>query len=412
MISQEQVDQIRELHAQGYSKQYIARKVGVSQPTTTVYIADSTRCGAGSKTKYEIIKSKLDNANLEALAEAFDAAHGNMALLSRMINDFPERFGLPNSFTVSDRAVRNFVHSNLPTPTKVVTPPSHFESVIGNQLQIDITHAEFQFAQDRKPRQILVFKAAYSWSHMPFLMVCPDMSKASWLRGIAACLFKYGVPKEILCDNDSGLVTSHPQNGKPIFTTEFSWFCKNLDITPRACMSEYTQTKGIVDRLGEHLKTHGLLWIQWGFKGKINTIEELNQALNYWIDNYDIKQRKFTEYIDGVKHTGTIQKLYDEERQHLWHIRPEAQSFVTFQNVRVDKRAQLTVHGYTITMAHYFAGADVMISIFANGNYIITNPASKIVYQGQIPYSKLCAYSFDNKTYDARTMEASTVIPA
>lgn len=52
------------------------------------------------------------------------------------------------------------------------------------------------------------------------------MSQASWLRAISECLLNFGIPREILCDNDKSLVLSNDGPKKVRFHPDFLFFCK------------------------------------------------------------------------------------------------------------------------------------------------------------------------------------------
>ena len=63
---------------------------------------------------------------------------------------------------------------------------------------------------------VYIFEACYAWSRKSFVWVCPDMTQASWLLGIAKCLAVLGIPRTILCDNDKGLVIRNDWQHKRI----------------------------------------------------------------------------------------------------------------------------------------------------------------------------------------------------
>jgi hypothetical protein len=81
-----------------------------------------------------------------------------------------------------------------------------------------------------------------------------------WLEGIeAACRHFGGLPQQILCDNASPLVTSHnSQTGVVVWHPGFEAFCKDREITPRACRPRRARTKGKIERGVGYVKHNAL----------------------------------------------------------------------------------------------------------------------------------------------------------
>jgi hypothetical protein len=81
-----------------------------------------------------------------------------------------------------------------------------------------------------------------------------------WLEGIdAACRHFGGLPQQILCDNASPLVTSHdPETGVVVWNPGFAAFCKDRQITPRACRPRRARTKGKIERGVGYVKHNAL----------------------------------------------------------------------------------------------------------------------------------------------------------
>lgn len=247
---------IRYRHSPGESERSIAQALGISRNTVHAYLVDENRgmeIHAPSKRK-----SILHKANQDRLKHLFNAVGGN-CVVAHILQDDPLAYGLTHDLFITERSVRRFFATHYPNLRSEPKPAFQpFHCYPGQQLQIDFIQTQFQFDGEPIAQKIYLFEAVYRWSRKGFVFVCPDMSQASWLMGITTCLMRYGLPQQILCDNDKSLVISHRRDGKAQFHPDFLWLCEPLGIKPQACRPNRPQTKGAVERFGRYVKEWNL----------------------------------------------------------------------------------------------------------------------------------------------------------
>lgn len=398
MISAEKIRAIRKMASDGTPVKDIAHRVGVSQPTVRAYINNEQRGVERVHAPRPNRTKMLAKANQQALLELYKLCSYNCAVLTKKINAAPSSLGLPRSFKIASRTVRTYMAEVAPKPTFAAPVPQYFESDIGQQLQIDFTQAKYKFKGDLKERLIYIFEAVYPWSHQTYFKILPDMTQASWLRGISGCLFKYGIPQEILCDNDKSLVTSNTGNGIVRFNKEFQWFCKQFEIKPIACRPGRPQTKGIVERAGRYLKHSGFAWVRV-FHPEVSTVDELDAAIQEWNDTCASIDRKFDVYLGEDKlENMPVNQLFAIEQKHLGFIDPKFDLYVATKMVKVSKRGYVHIHGCAITLPIDYANSDVCVMVCSKGHYLITNLDSIQITEGAIPAENLIKYKFDEQT--------------
>lgn len=196
--------EIRYRNSLGESERSISKALGVSRNTVHAYLIDQKRGMVihvpGKR------KSILHEANQDRLKDLFTAVGGNCVVVTRILKDDPQTYGLPTDLSITERSIRRFFSTHYPhlrvDPQPTFQP---FHCNPGQQLQIDFIRAQFQFDGELVTKTIYLFEAVYRWSGKGFVFVCPDMSQASWLMGISTCLMRYGLPQQILCDNDKSL---------------------------------------------------------------------------------------------------------------------------------------------------------------------------------------------------------------
>lgn len=379
MLSAKQRQEIRHRHSLGESERSIALSMGINRRTVHAYIQDDTR---GLKVvKRPSRLSILHSANQSTLLKAYEAVQGNCVVLSRLLQDDPNTYGLPEGFQITDRSVRRFFaehYSHLKTSSKPAYQAFHCSP--GQQLQIDFTQAKFQFADDEEPSKIYLFEAVYRWSHKSFVMICPDMTQASWLMGIASCLVKYGIPQEILCDNDKSLVIQHRYGDKPKFHNDFEWLCKPLGIKPRACQPNRPQTKGSVERFGRYLKENGLAYLNHK-RHLIKDVAALQFHLNQWQEMYADKRQ-----FKGK----TVQELFLEEQPLLIQNNDMSQylDITSFQTIS-SSRAGIHAYGYRIALPAEHKNTPITVLIRHNGEYRVSTLNGLQLSIGRIPIENL-----------------------
>ena len=379
MISPLLRQQIRYRYSLGESERTIAKVLQVSRNTVHAYLTDEQRgLRAPAPTRR---KSVLHRADQNHLKHLFSAVSGNCAVAAQILCDDPQAYGLPAEFSISERSVRRFFAKYYPA-LRQEPKPAHqaFHCSPGQQLQIDFIQAQFQFDGQELPQKIYIFEAVYRWSHKGFLFIWPDPSQASWLMAISTCLMRYGLPQQILCDNDKSLVVKHLKDGKAVFHSDFKWLCKPLGIIPQACRPYRPQTKGAVERFGRYVKENALVYLGTMNKG-IKTIEDLQHRLDKWVEEKADQRR-----VKGK----SIQELFEIERRHLTQT-PDIANYMSIATMSKlsSLNGDVDVFGYRIDLHKAHANRLVTIVVRHNGEYRVSTPAGLEIKTGAIPLQYL-----------------------
>lgn len=373
---------IRSLRQKGHGIREIARQTGVSRNTVRQYVNDGDH---GMVKPVETRAYSLDAGDSDKLKQLYITTKGNCAVIHRRILAQPEEYGFESGFTVSDRSIRRYYqarHPELVSPTN--DPTFEFDTHPGAQLQIDFVTAKFHFAGKERPETVYIFEAVYAWSRKAYVRICPDMTHASWLLSIADCLAKYGIPRQILCDNDRSLVIKHTRSKKSPavrFHPAFQWLCRPLGTQPIACVPRRAKTKGRVERFGRYLQENGLADCAVD-RDQIPDRLALQKALDRWIET--VADRRLCQ--DDNKVYRPIHELYEEEKKLLrFPVALKSTFDITTWTALVNKDGQIGVYGVTVQLAKELALHHVQISMRVNGEIIVMSQDGSVVHQSVIP---------------------------
>lgn len=382
---------IRRLHEEGVSQKDIAEHFGISRNTVRSYILNKAKSTYGNgRVKTRIRKQILDSADKSLLCESFTTSGYNVALLCKHINSNPEKYGLPKGINISDRTVRRYMDKLMPEHKRKAKVFNTFTSEVGQQLQIDFAFGNYLFAGAKEPQAICIFKAVYPWSHKSFFRICPDTSQASWLSCVCDCLVQCGIPKEIVCDNNLSLVISDKANKRLRFNPDFEWFCECFGINSGAFRPVIPQNKGSLNRAGRYVKENGLMWVKLNYPD-IQSIDELDRAIQEWVKTYADVQRKFTAVLDGVESSYSVEELFAYEKKFLTMVE-NSELTITYKMLTADSLGLIQVYGTTIQLPDDYQGKDICIAITSKGTYRVSNAYGDLVLQGQIPEQNLMKY--------------------
>lgn len=403
--------QIRALHSMGRTISQISRDLSVSWNTVHRYVNDNNHGRRIQDAANPRRKPSLAAANQDTLKETLKGYRYVAAMLSHDINKNPEKFGLPEGFKISSRAVRTYVSRYLvPKDMDSVAAKliNDFDVAVGQQLQIDFTHAEYIFSGNDEPTRLVVFEAVYSWSHKQYFWIAPDMSQSSWLRGLAMCILENGCPVEILCDNDKCLVIQNRGKNGVYFHPDFVWFCKNFEVVPRACKPSRPQTKGRVERAGGYLKSNGLVWIKHNYP-ELSTIEQLNAAVERWVKETSDERVFRDTIVDGVVGNYTVRELFEYESKFLITCNRALFGIpLTWEAMRVRSDGLLYLHGHKVTLPSKYRNQQVNVIVFTEGHYRISDIYGRVLEDGYIQKENLSKYRLDYVPEDGLSGQSSS----
>lgn len=104
MIDPKTRQEIRYRHDLGESERSIAAALKISRNTVHAYLIDQNRGMSLSSPSKR--RSLLHSADQEKLKRLFTAASGNCVVVTRLLNDDPSCYGLPETCSFSERSVR------------------------------------------------------------------------------------------------------------------------------------------------------------------------------------------------------------------------------------------------------------------------------------------------------------------
>lgn len=394
MINDAMACKIKRLHKEGLPKAEIAGLVGCSRQTVYAYLKDPLR-GLRPEMLQRPKPFKLDAGNQAKIEALFKASPSNCAVVTQRINADPVGYGLPADTTVSRRSVERYGKARFPGlfAKSAMLPVQPFHCEKGEQLQIDFVQAKFRYGGSGStdaPSTVYIFEACYAWSRKSFVWVCPDMTQASWLLGIAKCLATLGIPRTILCDNDKGLVIRNDWQHKRIqYNPAFDWLCRPLGIRPKAARPSRPQTKGRIERFGRYLQENGLIDVSVG--SNIRNASELQAALDRWIKNVADKR---CYQVDG--NLCTVEELYAQEREHLTFAGDLGVNFdVTTWTTEVSSSSVIHVYGTKVQLGRQQANTRVCVAMRLNGEFIVTSGDGRVLVQDSVPIENLQNFTRD-----------------
>lgn len=394
MIDSHTAMAVARLASEGRSQRSIATQLQIGRTTVQRYIADPTR-GLRPDKSQRPKPFKLDLGDQDKIGNLIMQAKNNCSIITRHLNSNPEKYGLPKGFSVSQRSVLRYARKRFPgefaRSCNSVSLPFHCEP--GQQLQIDFVKTKFLFYGDSgmaEEQVLYLFEAVYAWSRKSFICVCPDMTQASWLTSIAKCLVANGVPREILCDNDKGLVVEHNWRNHTVrFNPAFEWLCKPIGIMPRAARPARPQTKGRCERYGGFIQTNGLIDV--AIDRHIKNRAELQDYLNEWIE--DVADKRQIRIGDEV---ASVAEFYEKEKAFLQFPKALGPSLsVMSWMVQATKNAGVNIYGTRVQLPVKMAEMYVTVTLRANGQYAITANAGTVIKEGNIPPENLNQFKRD-----------------
>ena len=247
MVEPELVRQIRGLAAQGWGTKRIARELEVSRNTVRRYL----RGGEQAVIQRRPGARKLDQAMVARAVELFDTtAEGNAVVVADLLTEA--------GTTASIRTVQRAVSARRRELHVAEVATVRFETEPGHQMQIDF--GEKWVVLQGLRTKVHVLTAVLGYSRRIFAKVFLSERQDDWREGIAEAFRHFeGVPQTLLCDNARALVTDRDDvSGEVRFNPAFLLFCRDWEVTPRACRPYRARTKGKVESGVKYVKRNGL----------------------------------------------------------------------------------------------------------------------------------------------------------
>jgi transposase len=247
MVEPELARQISGLAAQGWGAKRIARELEVSRNTVRRYL----RGGEDALAQRRPRARRLDATGTARAVELFDTtAEGNAVVVADLLAEA--------GTTVSVRTVQRAVSGRRREMRVAEVATVRFETEPGHQMQIDF--GEKWVGLQGQRTKVHVLTAVLGYSRRIFAKVFLSERQDDWREGIAEAFRHFGgVPQTLLCDNARALVTDRDKvSGEVRFNPAFLQFCRDWEVTPRACRPYRARTKGKVESGVKYVKRNAL----------------------------------------------------------------------------------------------------------------------------------------------------------
>lgn len=293
MVEQEVVRRIRVLAEAGWGHKRIAGEVGVARNTVRRYL----RAGSAADKQVRPKARRLSEEKQQRAVELWNgAAEGNAVVVKALL----AQEGVEASVRTVQRAVeerRRQVHV-----AQVATV--RFETKPGQQMQVDFGEKKVRLGG--QVVKVFLLVAVLSFSRRLFVRAFLNQRGDDWREGVAAAFVHFGgVPLEVLGDNARPLVDEHDrQAGTVRFHPAWVEFCRDWDVTPRACGPYRARTKGKTESGVKYVKRNALAGRDFDSFGAMEA------HLVEWMAEADAR-------VHGTTHERPLDRFEREEKAAL-----------------------------------------------------------------------------------------------
>lgn len=269
MVRLEEFMKIFLLKEQGFSISAISRETGLDRKTVRKYLKrgknhkPEMKKRLASVSKLETYKSQIHSMLMRNQREFIPST----VIYGKLVEN-----GYGGSLSLLQKYIHRYKETNIP---KVVV---RFETLPGEQAQVDWGEKKITDSKTGITRKIYVFCMTLCWSRMRYVLFAPKADMYYFLLGHKLA-FQYfgGISREILYDqNRCVLIKPGPKEVE--FNTKMLDFAHHYGFLPRVCRPYRAQTKGKVENLVKYVKQN-FLSIE-----TTNNIEVLNQHKKRWLE--------------------------------------------------------------------------------------------------------------------------------
>lgn len=293
MIEPEIIRQIREFADRGWGSKRIATELGVARNTVRRYL----RGKADAEVQVRPTRRCLDEDGRAEAKQLFTSlAEGNAVVVAHELAN--------RGVAVSARTVQRVVADLRREQRAADVASVRYETAPGYQMQIDFGQKQVRIAGVLVRVHLLV--AVLSHSRRLFVKAFLSERQDDWREGIAEAFRRFGgVPRTLLGDNARALVLGREHvAGTVVFHPGYLAFCRDWDVTPRACRPYRARTKGKTESGVKYVKRNGLAGREFA------SFAVLETHLVAWMAEAD-------QRIHGTTHEAPLLRFDREERQAL-----------------------------------------------------------------------------------------------
>ncbi|MCL6648331.1 MAG: IS21 family transposase [Chloroflexi bacterium] len=335
---------IRQLHEQGLSVSEIARRTGHDRKTVRSVLRRGglpkprmRRGGVPREKKLEPFKPYLRERMAQGVFNAV------------VLFDEIRARGYTGGMTVLRRFIRPFRPRSLGLPATL-----RFETEPGEQAQADFVDLRVLDGTTHQEFILRIFEYVLGYSRVLYGEFMPSEDRLHFFRGLDhAFRATGGVPRVVLTDNASALVSRRDENGQPVFAPEYLAFARHYGFTPKACRPYRAQTKGKVERDGRYLQENFLPRI--GPVLPTSDLAELNRLLWRWLDTVANVR------IHGTTHERPLDRFNRDEARALGPLPAFPYSLDEVGVRRVSRDAVIVWKANAYEVPWPLAGRDVIV---------------------------------------------------
>jgi len=360
MIEPEIVRQIHVLAGYGGGAKRIARELEVTRNTVRAYLR-----GAPHKGRRAFVGRKLAGEDRTAAVRLLDAtAQGNAVVVQTLL--------AAGGTHVSARTVQRAVRDHRRAQRAAQAATVRFETAPGAQRQIDFGEKWVDIAGALV--RVFVFVAVLSYSRRLFVKALLNLRHDDWREGLAGAFRHFGgVTQTLLCDNAPPLVKAHDVDANTVtFQPAFVAFCRDWDVTPRACGPYRARTKGKTESGVKFVKRNALAGRAFA------SFAALETHLAAWADEADRR-------VHGTTHERPVDRFERDERVALRPL-PARPLVVRERRLRrkVANDALVNVDTLRYSVPHRLVGetvdvlvGDAQVHITRGDTPVATHPRSR-----------------------------------
>lgn len=202
-----------------------------------------------------------------------------------------------------------------------------FETLPAQQAQVDWKEVGL-WDIDGVPRKVYAFVMLLGYSRRAYVHFTLDMTSSTLLAcHVEAFTYFGGVVHEILYDNMKTAWLN--RGGQWEVNPALLSFAAQCGFQPKRCMVRRPQTKGKVERFIGYVGNH---FLPMARESGLTSIEELNQAVNRWLD--EINEEPIRAFCESRN------ERFEREKTHFIPFVPEAAP-----DVREDKTVLVSCEG-------------------------------------------------------------------
>lgn len=289
MVEPEIVRAIRDLHELRWGSKRIAKQLGIARNTVRRYFRE----GMAAETQVRPNARCLSPEEAQKAVELFeDDADGNAVVVHEMLAE--------NGIEASLRTVQRVVAPRRQEIAAAEAATVRFETAPGEQAQVDFGQRMVRIGDELV--RVLLLVVVLGYSRRIFVRAFLHERQDDWREGIAAAFRHFGgIPRTLLVDNARALVKERDSEANIVrFQPSFLAFCKDWDLTPKACKPYRARTKGKVESGIKYVKRNAIA------KRRFESFAALEAHLVQW-------QNKADKRVHGTTNEVPIERFLRDE---------------------------------------------------------------------------------------------------